>query len=235
MKFPNSALILQEVNLARKAGRVLMRLALQNMENCNRILLTRFREPRLRASTVLLRILEDEENEELGVLAAQILRGTFVYMSPTMQEEVSRHSEFLLKRVISCSDRRVREAALGLAIALPSLSNQDFSNLFETLGVDRNRLVESLLECLNHAPSTRRPRIRRYALELIYVLVSRDNAFTGLFSDKELPSLLMVTLDNISDVENFLLFSGGMGLTRHKEDMESLVLRLLDMFEIDDR
>lgn len=210
-----------------------MRLALQNMENCNRILRTRFREPRLRASTVLLRILHDEENEELGILAAQILRGTFMYMSPTMQEEVSQHSEFLLKRVISCSDRRVREAALGLAIALPSLSHQDFINLFENQGVDRDRLAGSLLECLNHAPSTtRRPRIRRYAMELIFVLLSRDEAFKGLFSGKDLPSLLMAMLDNISDVENYLLFSGGMGLTRHKEDMEFLVLRVLKMFDL---
>ncbi|KAG0590221.1 hypothetical protein KC19_1G082300 [Ceratodon purpureus] len=228
----------KDANLAKKAGKVLMRLALQNMENCNRILRTRFREPHLRASTVLLQMLHDEENKELGILSAQILRGTFIYMTPTMQEEVSQHSEFLLKRVISTSDRRVQEAALGLAtvLQLPSLTHQEFINLFEHHGVNRNKLVDSLLECLNHAPSTtRRPRIRRYAMELIFVLLSRDEAFKGLFSDRKLPSVLITMLDNISDVENYLLFSGGMGLTRHKEDMEFLVLRVLDMFDVDGR
>lgn len=222
------------MNLAKKAGKVLMRLALRNMENCNRILRTRFKDPLLRASMALLEILKGEEDEELGILAAQILRGTFMYMSPAMQNEVSRQSEFLLKRVISCSDRRVREAALGLTIALPSPSSQDFSSLFGTQGVDRDRLVDCLLECLSHAPSTtRRPRIRRYALELIFNLL-RDEEFNGLFADNSLPSLLMETLDNISDVENYLLFSGGMGLTRHKEDMELLVLKVLNMFDVED-
>ena len=185
----------------------------------------------------MLQILQEEGNEELGILAAQILRGTFVYMSPAMQEEVSRHSEFLLKRVISSTDRRVKEAALGLTIALPSL-NEEFRSLFETRGVDQKLLVDCLLECLSHAPSTtRRPRVRRYSLELIYCLLNRDEAtFKGLFSDKGLPSRLMMMLDNISDVENYLLFSGGMGLTRHRENMEDIVLRVLNMFDdVDDR
>lgn len=225
----------EEVNLAQKAGKVLMRLALQSKDNCNRILRTRFSEPRWKASTVLLGILKGEENE-LGIYAAGILRGTFMYMPQSMQEEVCQQSEFLLKRVISCDSRRVREAALGLTIALRFLSDEEFTSLFETQSVDRNLLVDCLLACLIRAPSsTRRPRIRRFALELILILLSRDEAFKLLFSGKDLPSLLLEMLDNISDVENYLLVSGGMGLTRHQEDMESLVLRVSEIFDVDDR
>lgn len=224
------------MNLAIKAGKVLMRLALQSKENCNRVLRTRFSEPSLRACTVLLRILQDEENEELGIHAAEILRGTFVYMSPSMQAEVSQQSEFLLKRVISCDSRRVREAALGLSKALHCLSDNEFTSLFEVTQtrVDRDLLADCLLACLTHAPSTtRRPKIRRYALELIFILLSRDEEFKPLFTSKDLPSTLVGMLDNISDVENYLLFSGGMGLTRHKEDMESLVSKCLHIFDVD--
>jgi hypothetical protein len=125
---------------------------------------------------------------------------------------------------------------LGLAIALRRLSDEEFTSLFETQTVERTRLVDRLLWCLSHAPSTTsRPKTRRYALELIFILLSRDEAFKPLFADKYLPSTLVTMLDNISDVENYLLFSGGMGLTRHDDDMESLVIKVLEIFDTDDR
>jgi hypothetical protein len=44
-----------------------------------------------------------------------------------------------------------------------------------------------------------------------------------------LPQILYGVLDNISDVERFLLFSGGMGLIRHMEEMEWLVEKALSL------
>lgn len=231
------AAVKEEVNLAKKAGTVLMRLALQSEENCHRILRTRFSDPSLRACTVLLRILQLEENEDLSTHAAGILRATFINMSLSTKAEVSRESKFLLNRAILCKSCRVQEAVLGLAIALRCLSDEEFTSLFETQTVNRTQLVDRLMVCLSHAPSTtKRPKTRRYALELIFILLSRDNeAFKPLFAEKDLSSTLLTVLDNISDVENYLLFSGGMGLTRHNVDMESLVLKVFQIFDADNR
>lgn len=218
--------------LAQKAGEVPVRLALQSKENCDRILRTRFIGTISSACTVLLEILQDEEDKESSIHAAGILRNSYTHMSTSMQTEVSKQSEFFLNSVITCPSEK-REAALGMTKALRVLSDNEFAALFESQRVDRGKLVDCLMKCLKHAPSSARtPKIRRYALELIMILLNRDEQFKLAFSSKDLPSTLVIMLDNISDVENYLLLFGGMGLTRHKVAMESLVLKVAALFDI---
>ena len=216
--------------VAMKAGETLNRLALQDKTNCHRILRTHFPDRPQKAATVLIEILKDEQDEFMATRAAWILRGLFQFSSDSIQAEVAETTEFLLHRVMLSADRGSREAALGLAAkTLPTVNEGTFRDIFFESGrLDRHSVIKKLMQFLDHVPlSTKQPRLRRYAVELICVLLERNEEIKSCFLSEGLPQLLYRVLDNVSDVENYLLFSGGMGLIRHTQGMEWLVEKAL--------
>jgi hypothetical protein len=221
----------QDTNgVAMKAGEALNRLALRNKANCHRILRTQFPDRPQKAATVLIEILKDEQDECRATRAAWILRGLFRFSSHSIQAEVAETTEFLLHRVMLSTDRGTREAALGLAAKTLATINEDtFADIFFESGrLDRHAVIKKLMHFLDHVPlSTKQPRLRRYAVELICVLLERNEEIKSCFLREGLPQILYHVLDNVSDVENYLLFSGGMGLIRHTEEMEWLVEKAL--------
>lgn len=227
--------------VAMKAGEALNRLALQDKTNCHRILRTQFPDRTQKAATVVIEILKDEQDERMATRAAWILRGLFQFSSHSIQAEVARTTEFLLRRVMLSTDRGTREAALGLAAkTLPTVNEGTFADIFSESGrLDRHAVVKQLMQFLDHVPSsTRQPCLRRYAVELICVLLERSEEIKSCFLTEGLPQKLHRVLDNVSDVENYLLFSGGMGLMRHAQEMEWLVekaLHLCGELNYDDR
>ena len=216
--------------VAMKAGEALNRLALRDKTNCHRILRTQFPDRKQKAATVLIEILKDEQDEFMATRAAWILRGLFSFSSHNIRAEVAETTEFLLHRVILSTDRGTREAALGLAAkTLPTVNEDTFADIFFKSGrLDRHTVIKQLMHFLDHVPiSTKQPRLRRYAVELICVLLERNEEINLCFLSEGLPQILYRVLDNVSDVENYLLFSGGMGLIRHTQEMEWLVEKAL--------
>jgi hypothetical protein len=218
----------EEIAVALKAGEALTQLALKNKKNCERILKLKFTEDNMDSLDILIKLLK---SEEVANSAAKILRSIFSYTNEENKRRICMASEFLMAKVVKTSDE-VQEAALGLvAKSIHILPDDEFEQIWESK-ISPIVVVKKLMGILKHIPTTTRsPCRRRYAIELVIGLLKRAKEFQSLFISLGLVQELNGTLLTISDVENFLLFSGGGGLLRHSEEMEDLIEKALDILQ----
>ncbi|CAK9877803.1 unnamed protein product [Sphagnum jensenii] len=218
----------EEIAVAVKAGEALTQLALKNEKNCERIAKLKFTQDNMDSLDILIQLLK---SEEVANSAAKILRSIFRYTNEENQRRICMASKFLMAKVVETSDV-VQEAALGLvAKSIHILHDDEFEQIW-TSKISRIVVVKKLMGILKHIPTTTRsPCRRRYAIELVIGLVKRAKEFRSLFINVGLVQELNRTLLTISDVENFLLFSGGGGLLRHSEEMQDLIERALDILQ----
>ncbi|CAK9228390.1 unnamed protein product [Sphagnum troendelagicum] len=218
----------EEIVVAVKAGEALTRLALKNSKNCERIAKLQFTQDNMDSLDILIDLLQ---REKVANSAAKILRSIFHYTNRENQRRICVASEFLMAKVVETSDE-VQEAALGLvAKSIHILHDDEFEQIW-TSKISQIVVVKKLMGILKHIPTTTRsPCRRRYAIELVIGLVKRAKEFQSLFINVGLVQELNRTLLTISDVENFLLFSGGGGLLRHSEEMEDLIEKALHILQ----
>ncbi|CAM6047969.1 unnamed protein product, partial [Sphagnum compactum] len=218
----------EEIAVAVKAGEALTRLALKNSKNCERIAKLKFTQGNKDSLHILIELLQ---SEELANSAAKILRSIFSYTNKENQRRICMASEFLMAKVVETSDE-VQEAALGLvAKSIYILPDDEFEQIWASK-ISRIDVVKNLMGILKHIPTTTRsPCRRRYAIELVIGLLKRAKEFQSLFINVGLVQELNRTLLTISDVENFLLFSGGAGLLRHSEEMQDLIEKALHILQ----
>jgi hypothetical protein len=219
----------EEIVVAVKAGEALTRLALKNRKNCERIAKLKFTQDNMDSLDILIELLQSEE--VVANSAAKILRSIFRYTNEENQRRICMASKFLMAKVVETSDE-VQEAALGLvAKSIHILHDDEFEQIW-TSKISRIVVVKKLMGILKHIPTTTRsPCRRRYAIELVIGLVKRAKEFQSLFINVGLVQELNRTLLTISDVENFLLFSGGGGLLRHSEEMQDLIEKALHIVQ----
>jgi len=218
----------EEIVVAVKAGEALTRLALKNSKNCERIAKLQFTQDNMDSLDILIDLLQ---REKVANSAAKILRSIFQYTNEENQRRICVASGFLMAKVVETSDE-VQEAALGLvAKSIHILHDDEFEQIW-TSKISQIVVVKKLMGILKHIPTTTRsPCRRRYAIELVIGLVKRAKEFQSLFINVGLVQELNRTLLTISDVENFLLFSGGGGLLRHSEEMEDLIEKALHILQ----
>jgi hypothetical protein len=230
----------EEIAVAVKAGEALTRLALKNSKNCERIAKLKFTEGNRDSLDILIELLQSEEvansaeplqSEKVANSAAKILRSIFSYTNKENQRRICMASEFLMAKVVETSDE-VQEAALGLvAKSIHILHDDEFERIWASK-ISQTDVVKKLMGILKHIPTTTRsPCRRRYAIELVIGLLKRAKEFQLLFINAGLVQELNRTLLTISDVENFLLFSGGGGLLRHSEEMQDLIEKALHILQ----
>jgi hypothetical protein len=218
----------EEIAVAVKAGEALTRLALKNSKNCERIAKLKFTQDNEDSLGILIKLLH---SDEVANSAAKILRSIFSYTNKENQNRICTASEFLMAKVVETSDE-VQEAALGLvAKSILVLPDGEFEQIWARK-TSRRVVVKTLMGILEHIPTTTRsPCRRRYAIELVISLLKRAEEFRSLFINVGLVQELNRTLLTISDVENFLLFSGGGGLLRHSEEMQDLIEKALHILQ----
>ncbi|KAK4758473.1 hypothetical protein SAY87_019774 [Trapa incisa] len=201
------------------AGEALAMLSLDSERNCQRIL-------RLNAVERLLGALK---NPSLCVNAARILQNLCRYSREESSAQLKRinFAAPLVLRSIIHEKNKLQEVMLGLAAAALKFtgSAQESSAMFKDAGITETELVGALVDILenNHYPPTKSPGIRRSVLELA-VWMMRENPdslhnFRAAGMKKELEGILETT----SEVENFNVFSGTIGISRHKTAIHSLV------------
>jgi hypothetical protein len=227
---PNSSKAAEDegIAVAVKAGEALTRLALKNSKNCERIAKLKFTQDNEDSLGILIKLLH---SDEVANSAAKILRSIFSYTNKENQSRICTASEFLMAKVVETSDE-VQEAALGLvAKSILVLPDGEFEQIWARK-TSRRVVVKTLMGILEHIPTTTRsPCRRRYAIELVISLLKRAEEFRSLFINVGLVQELNRTLLTISDVENFLLFSGGGGLLRHSEEMQDLIEKALHILQ----
>lgn len=123
-------------------------------------------------------------------------------------------------------ENKLQEVMIGAAANIfKFMTCEESRTMFREGGIREFDLAHRLFMILRkyQYPSIRVPSIRRYAIELAIWMMRNDDAniraFQSLGMDKELESVMETT----SELENFNIFSGTVGLCRHAVAMQSLI------------
>ncbi|EFJ10909.1 hypothetical protein SELMODRAFT_426825 [Selaginella moellendorffii] len=206
---PNS----HQLSIAMRAGEAIFLLVLQCPNNCSRLL--RRKSYSQGGVSKTLKSLINMLTKPIGVHAATILRSLCGELNDEEKLELGAAISPIIQMVLESTDKE-QQAAIGLAAAIiPWLDTRNFEQ----------RLCEKITELLSQtAPSRSLNRIRRYSVELLNSLMAKDARFLRRFrEDGEMETSLEAMSATASDEENFLTFSGFVGLTKHSRSLEELV------------
>ncbi|KAI3469497.1 hypothetical protein Pfo_026160 [Paulownia fortunei] len=208
------------------AGEALAMLALESKNTCQWILKLRLNENLIKALEVPL----------LRINAARILRNLCAYSGNDCFEQLkglTAAAPTILEAIMQ-EENKLQEVMIGAAACIfKFISSQDSRIMFQKAGIREFDLAHRLFLILKkyQYPSIKVPSIRRYAIELA-IWMMRDNntnirTFESLGMEKELESVMETT----TELESFNIFSGTVGLYRHKMAMHSLVETAMKLME----
>ncbi|XP_043720951.1 uncharacterized protein LOC122668452 [Telopea speciosissima] len=222
---PNS----EEHNHVRDAaGEAIAMLALESDKNCFRIL----------NQKVLTNLVRALEVEELRINSARILRHLCKFAGEDCFEqlrEVSAAAPTVLKAIMS-EENKPQEVMLGLATQVFGIMTpEEASFTFDQTGIDETKLSKKLLDILKmfQYPSSKVPRMRRFAIELAILMMRNNRATIGTFRGLRMEEELEILRETTSEIESFNIFSGTIGLSRHNIPIHSLVDHALDLLATD--
>lgn len=116
---------------------------------------------------------------------------------------------------------------LGLAAAALKFTGltQESSATFEEAGITEVELVSALVGILknNRYPPSKSPGIRRSVLELAIWMMREKAMSIYAFRAEGMKRELDGILETTSEIENFNVFSGTIGISRHRTTIHSLV------------
>ncbi|CAA7061937.1 unnamed protein product [Microthlaspi erraticum] len=209
------------------AGEAIAMLVLESKSNCLHVL-------RL---GVTGRLVEALEVPSIRVNAARVLRNLCLFSGDECFHDlkfVKAAAPTVLKSITS-EDNKLQEVMVGLAAQVfRFMSAEDSSYVFMDSGVKRKELANSLVSILrkHDKPAIKVPRIRRFAIELAVWMMEDDvennvAVFRELGLEKELEKVLETT----AELENFDVFSGTVGVSRHSRTVHSLAELALKILE----
>lgn len=128
--------------------------------------------------------------------------------------------------IIMREENKLQEVMIGVAASIfRFMDSEESKTMFHRTGIRELDLAHRIVMIMRKYqwPSIKVPSIRRYAIELA-IWMMRDNrataqTFWSLGLERELESVTETT----SELESFNIFSGMVGLWRHKVEMHSLV------------
>nr|VDD33296.1 unnamed protein product [Brassica oleracea] len=209
------------------AGEAIAMLVLESKGNCLHAL-------RL---GVMGRLVEALEVPLIRVNAARVLRNLCLYSGDDCFHDlkfVKAAAPTVLKSITS-EDNKLQEVMVGLAAQVfRFMSPEDSCYVFMDSGIKRRELANSLVSILrkHDKPAIKVPRIRRFAIELAVWMMEDDMennvaVFRELGLEKELEKVLETT----AELENFDVFSGTVGVSRHSRTVHSLAELALKILE----
>lgn len=127
------------------------------------------------------------------------------------------------------------EVSLGLtAQMLKFMSPDKLAEEFRRARVSDDDLVKRLAAILPiyRNPSLKAPQIRRFAIELTVGMIKiNKKKYVKLFKDAEFDRELSRISETTSEIENFNIISGGVGLSKHQVRLDELVDDAFDLLE----
>ncbi|KAJ6911706.1 hypothetical protein NC652_022094 [Populus alba x Populus x berolinensis] len=208
------------------SGEALAMLALESRRNCLRILKLR----------VLERLVGALEVPLLRVNAARILRNLCTYSGADCFDQlkgITAAVPTVLNAVMS-EENKLQEVMVGLAAeAFKFMTSQESNTMFNGAGIKEAELANKILQILKRYqnPSVKVPRIRRFSIELAIWMMQNNAANVRTFKDLGLEKELEWVLESTAEVENFNIFSGTFGLSRHSTTIHSLVETAMQLLE----
>ncbi|VVB15110.1 unnamed protein product [Arabis nemorensis] len=207
------------------AGEAIAMLVLESKSNCIHVL-------RL---GVIGRLVEALEVPSIRVNAARVLRNLCLYSGDACFHDlkfVKAAAPTVLKAITS-EDNKVQEVMVGLAAQVfRFMSSEEASYIFIDSGIKRHELANSLVSILqkHDKPAIKVPRIRRFVIELAVWMMEDDvEDNVVVFRELGLETELEKVLETTAELENFDVFSGTVGLSRHGITVHSLAELALKM------
>lgn len=128
-------------------------------------------------------------------------------------------------KAITSEEYKLQEVMIGLAAQVfRFMTREESSNIFERAGIMEIDLANTLVQILRkyQHPPIKVPRIRRYAIELA-IWMMRDKATNvHIFKNLGLEMVLESVIETTAEIENFNIFSGTVGVSRHSVSIHSL-------------
>ncbi|KAG0480469.1 hypothetical protein HPP92_011327 [Vanilla planifolia] len=202
-----------------EAGEALAMLVVESEQNCRRVVND--------GIEVWERLVGVVGDHLVGVNACRILRNLCAYGGhcfPNMRAVMKAFPAAFT--AVMHGEMKYLEVYIGFASQLVRLMNpNEFTEELDKANIIDSELIERFVHILRrHSyPSVKSPRIRRFVIELsIWMMQSNDN-YTKLFNDYEMATQLRNVAETTTDLECYIVFSGCVGLTRHRTTMSSLV------------
>ncbi|XP_012573488.1 uncharacterized protein [Cicer arietinum] len=208
------------------AGEALAMLALESKSNCHRILKLKLMEKLVEALKVPL----------IRVNAARILTNLCIYSGSECFHQlriVTTATPIILQAIMS-EENKILEVMTGLAAnVFKYMTSHESRILFKEARITKAELASKLVEILkkHKCPATKVPRIRRFTVELAICMMNDKEEHIYTFKDLGMKEVLESALETTSEVENFNIFCGTVGMNRHKLTTQSLFETALELME----
>ncbi|KAF8101178.1 hypothetical protein N665_0209s0036 [Sinapis alba] len=210
------------------AGEAIAMLALESRSNCVHIL----------KLGVLGRLVDALEVSLVRVNAARVLRNLCMYSGHECFIDlrlIKAAAPTVLKSITS-GDNKLQEVMLGLATQVfKFMSSEEAHVALTDSGIKKQELANSLVLILkkHDKPAIKVPRIRRFVIELAIWMMEDDVENVVMLRDLGMEIELEKVLETTAELENFDVFSGTVGVSRHSRTVHWLAELALTLLKED--
>ncbi|XP_052146579.1 uncharacterized protein LOC127765676 [Oryza glaberrima] len=228
-----------ETELGGEAGEALAMLALESEASCAAI---------LKRDDVLDHLVSALEGDggARRLNAARVLRNLCAYAGEKHRPRLSaviKAMPVVLKATMTGSDK-ILEVSVGLTTQICKFIDGDrFADELRGAGIDERAYVERLASILreHRYPVIRVPRMRRFVVQqVIWLMTSSCSAAAGggggggadyvsLLREAGMERLLESIADTTSELECYHVFSGSVGISKHRESFSAAVDAALEL------
>ncbi|EER94819.1 uncharacterized protein LOC8080792 [Sorghum bicolor] len=219
----------QETELGCEAGEALAMLALESEAGCAAIL------RRADVMDQLVSALQDGDARRLN--AARVLRNLCAYSGQQQREERLRLVTTALPAVLNATmvhRDKILEVSVGLTTEICRfIDGERFAGELRRAGVaDERAYVERLASILRQYryPEIRVPRMRRFVVQQVIWLMTNSGGrgddgggYVELLREVGMQRLLESVADTTSELECYHVFSGSVGISKHRESFSDIV------------
>ncbi|CAL4922779.1 unnamed protein product [Urochloa decumbens] len=222
--------------LAREAGEALAMLALESDKGCAAILK---RADVLGHLVSALQLQGDSDGGTRRLNAARVLRSLCAYSGSEHRERLRVATEALpaalrLTMTITESDKVILEVCVGLTTQICGfVDGERFAAELRRAGVEERAYVERLAGILrdHKYPEIKVPRMRRFVVQQVIWMMkcSRGDGYVELLKEVGMEGLLESIADTTSELECYHVFSGSVGIGKHRESFCGIVDTALEL------
>ncbi|KAI0512310.1 hypothetical protein KFK09_012949 [Dendrobium nobile] len=210
-----------------EAGEALAMLVVESERNCERVLRV--------GENVVERLVDAAGDSLIGAKASRLLSYLCAYgeVANGFQRMKAVIKAFpMVLNAMMIGEAKQLEVSIGFAVRIVRfMSPIDFIEELERANVSEIELIKRLVHILQkyNVPSIRTPSMRRNVIELSIWLMQSNEKYIKLFNNYEMANELQNVAETTADLECFVVFSGSVGLTRHRTTMAFLVDTALEL------
>jgi hypothetical protein len=219
----------EEKELGGEAGEALAMLALESEAGCAAIL------KRADVLDQLVSALQDNGDARRRN-AARLLRNLCAYSGEKHEERLRAVTKALpaVLRATMAEKDKILEVSVGLTTELCRfIDGERFAAELRGAGVEETAYVQRLAWILgdNKRPQIKVPRMRRFVVQQVIWLMkcSRGDVYAGLLREVGMERLLESVADTTSELECYHVFSGSVGISKHRESFSGIVDHALEL------